>query len=91
MQKDVLWGWVTRGAAIATIIALVVLLITNGFNSIDDRITRSEARLTARMDQIDSKLDEFINRADARLDDVKQEQARLDGIVTGYIETGGRE
>lgn len=87
MQKDVLWGWVTRGAAIATIIALVVLLITNGFNTIDDRINRSEARLTARIDRIESKLDEFINRTD----DVEQEQARLDGIVTGYIETDGRE
>ena len=91
MQKDVLWGWVTRGAAIATIVALVVLLITNGFNAIDDRITRSEARLTARMDRIESNLDEFINSADTRLDDVEQEQARLDGTVTGYIETDGRE
>ena len=102
MQQVDIWEWIKRVAAIAAIAALIVVLVNVGFDSIatriaatEDRLTTriaaTEDRITAQVDSMETKLDSYIVRADERIALIEQEQARLDGVMTGYIEAKGAE
>ena len=87
MQQQMdFWEWTKRAATLAAIAALIVVLIGNGFDSVATRIADTEDRLTTQMHSLETKLDTYIIRVDERVAHIEQEQARLDGVVTGYIE-----